>query len=119
MRSESPPGRGGARAHNLAAAVNKTKKTICRVRRSRPQIKVLLDHAGAVWLFEIREVDRSHYSVEVEDHVWKFSLLWSAQCKFERELKRHSGQGMRIARHRSQSAISEGSPTERASDGEQ
>ena len=49
--------------------------------------KALLRHVEDVWLFEIREGNRaSYYTVERGDYVWPFSMFYTAQSKFEREV---------------------------------
>jgi hypothetical protein len=53
-----------------------------------PVIKRLLANCGQVWLFELREGERSTYQVEVDDRQWEFSLQFAAKSKFQHEVGR-------------------------------
>jgi hypothetical protein len=50
--------------------------------------KRLLNNYGTVWLFEVRQGERSTFQVERDERCWCFSLLSQAQAKFEREAAR-------------------------------
>ncbi len=53
---------------------------------SYPIVKRLLDNYGEVWWFEIREGQKTTYSVERDEHCWTFNLPSSARAKFQHEV---------------------------------
>jgi hypothetical protein len=71
----------------LGAQGHKNKNALSRTVDKEPApIKKLLAQRGSVWLFEIAEWDRNYYAVERGELVWKFSLLFQAEAKFQREV---------------------------------
>jgi hypothetical protein len=118
--TESPPGPGnggGPDRPNLSPAkLNDKHDDGRRLPFPVTIVKRLLLHVAPVFLFEVVEGRRSWYQVEVGDQAWKFALLFSAESKVERELRKHHGKGARIARH-SQSTEPIDRPERRASDG--
>src|ERR1700747_981201 len=98
MREESPPPETGA--PRPVRPRRKTDDDLKPVYGNKPRLassgeqaptKALLKHVGDVWLFEIREAGRVSYAVEQAEHVWKFTLLYSAQNKFAREVNKVQG----------------------------
>jgi hypothetical protein len=64
----------------------KTQRTTNRILVPEPApIKQLIAHRGNAWLFKIIERHRSYYVVERQEQVWRFSLLFQAEGKFQRE----------------------------------
>ena len=53
-----------------------------------PPIKRLLCQAGATYLFEVREFDRTYFTVEWSQSVCEYTLLGSAESKFIRVVNR-------------------------------
>ena len=55
--------------------------------------KALIANDQGVWLFAVRTGHHVEYSVELADHVWRFTLLYSAESKFLREVNKASNGG--------------------------
>lgn len=53
---------------------------------SYPVVKKLLENLGTCWLFEVREGERTTYSVERDERCWAFASLFSARAKFQHEV---------------------------------
>jgi hypothetical protein len=96
-RTESPPGKKAAwparpdrEAARRSTAEYSSKPPLSSDGEPAPN-KALLEHINGIWLFEIREAHSVSYVVEKGERVWQFSLLYSAQGKFAREVTKARG----------------------------
>lgn len=84
MNRASPPGKRRAASVGTPKPRRENQNLTGTIPTRPPPVKRLLAQWGTVWLFEVTLNKRISYFVEQNERRFGFTLLYSAEAKFER-----------------------------------